>query len=124
MNMGFRSVFAAAMLFAAPAIAINMVEFEDAPITRLNAEELTAYRAFIMKALDGGAEGKTVEWTAKGTKFTGKVTPGKRFQDGKDVCRAAGIDSDSGDRRMRGEYTFCKDDRGGWQFKLPSGKGR
>ena len=83
-----------------------------------------AYRAFIMKALDEGAEGKTVEWAATGTKFTGKVTPGKRFQDGKDVCRAAGIDSDSGDRRMRGEYTFCKDDRGGWQFKLPSGKGR
>ena len=124
MSMGARALFAAAMLFAAPAIAINMSRFEDAPITRLNEEELKAYRAFIMKAIDTGAEGTTVEWNSTGTKFNGKVTPGKRFQDGKDVCREAGIESDSGDRHMRGRYTFCKDAAGIWQLKSPTGKGR
>ena len=39
-------------MLAVPALALNMSGFKDAPITRLSGEELKAFRAAVMKALD------------------------------------------------------------------------
>ena len=112
------------MTLAVPAYAVNMNVFKDAPVTRLNAEEVKAFRAFIMKTLNEGADGATAEWKAPKTTFTSKVTPTKSFEDGKLKCRDTTIDSDSHDRQMRGSYTFCKGDKGDWQFKIPDKKGK
>jgi surface antigen len=103
-----------------PAWAVNMSVFKDAPITRLNADEVKEFRAVVIKALDSGADGATVEWKAPKTKFLSKITPQKSFADGKLKCREATIESDSHDRFQRGVYTFCKGDKGDWQFKLPT----
>jgi surface antigen len=100
-----------------PAIAINMNGFKDAPITRLTGEELKAFRAAVMKALDEAPEGTTVEWKAPKTPFVSKITPQRRFSDGKQQCREATIESDARDRFQRGLYTFCKQANGDWQFK-------
>jgi len=97
--------------------ALNMGGFRDAPITRLSESELKTFRAFVMKTLDDGADNTTVEWKAPKTVFTSKVTPGRRFEDGKLKCREAIIDSEASDRQMRGTYTFCKGAKGDWQFK-------
>ena len=112
------------MALAAPAYAVNMNVFKDAPVTRLNAEEVKTFRAFIMKTLNEGADGVTAEWKAPKSTFTSKVTPTKSFEDGKLKCRNTTIDSDSHDRQMRGSYTFCKGDKGDWQFKIPDKKGK
>ncbi|HKA45490.1 MAG TPA: hypothetical protein VKF40_26120 [Burkholderiales bacterium] len=111
---------AAALLLAAPAGAVNVNVFKDAPITRLNAEEVKEFSAFVNKALDDGKEGATLEWKAPKTTFTSKVTPGKSFDDGKLKCREATIESDSHDRFQRGNYTFCRGDKGNWGFRTPT----
>jgi surface antigen len=102
-----------------PAWAVNMNVLKDAPVTRLNAEEVKAFRAAVIKTLDSGADGATVEWKAPKTKFVSKITPQKSFADGKLKCREATIESDSHDRLQRGLYTFCKGEKGEWQFKSP-----
>src|SRR5262245_61839272 len=111
-----------AVLLAAPAAAVNMNVFKDAPVTRLNGDEIKAFRAFIEKGLDEGKEGATLEWKAPKTTFTSKLTPGKSFDEGKLKCREATIESDSHDRFQRGIYTFCKSEKGAWGFKSPGKK--
>ena len=114
----------AAMLLAAPAAALNMNVFKDAPISRLSADEVKAFQAFVFKALDEGKEGTTAEWKAPKTTFTSKITFGKSFEEGKNQCREATIESDSHDRFQRGRYTFCKNAKGMWEFKLPSARSK
>ena len=109
---------------AGPALAVNINVFKDAPVTRLKGDEVKEFRAFVTKTLDEGKDGATAEWKAPKTTFTSKVTPAKSFEDGKFKCREAVIDSDSHDRQMKGRYTFCKSEKGSWQFKTPGGKGK
>ena len=108
-----------ALAFAAPAFALNMSGFRDAPITRLSADEVKAFRAAVVKVLDESPDGTTTEWKADKTQFTSTITPQTAFVDGKFKCRKATIESDSHDRFQRGIYTFCKGDKGGWQFRTP-----
>jgi len=103
-----------------PVWSVNMNVFKDAPITRLTAEEVTEFRAAIDKTLDATPDGTTVEWKAPKTRFVSKITPQKSFNDGKLKCREATVESDAHDRFQRGLYTFCKGEKGSWQFKLPS----
>ena len=112
-----RKLLILALLAAGPAWALNMSGFKDAPLTRLTGEELKAFRAAIMKALDETPEGQTVEWKAPKTQFVSKITPQRRFSIGKQQCREATIESDARDRFQRGLYTFCKQANGEWQFK-------
>jgi len=109
-------------LFAAPVFALNMSVFQDAPMTRLKADELKSFTAVIFDALDNGAEGMTVEWKAPKTPFTSKITPGKSKIDGKRQCREAVIESEAKDRFQRGNYSFCKTGDGKWQFSVPASK--
>jgi surface antigen len=88
----------------------------------LTGEELKAFRAAVMKLLDDGTEGATVEWKAPKSPFTSKITPGKRFVDGKRQCREATIESDARDLLQRGVYTFCKQANGEWQFRIPGAR--
>ena len=106
-----------ALALAAPAYAINMSGFREAPITRLNKEELKAFRAAVMRTLDETPDGMTVEWKAPKTRFVSKITPQKSFADGKRKCRDATVESDAHDRFQRGVYTFCKTEKGEWEFK-------
>jgi len=107
---------------AGSAWALNMSGFKDAPITRLTGEELKAFRAAVMKALDEAPEGKTIEWKAPKTPFVSKITPTRSFTDGKLPCREATIESDARDRYQRGLYVFCKAANGEWQFKIPGAR--
>ena len=109
---------------AAPAWALNMSGFKDAPLTRLTGEELKAFRAAVMKVLDETPEGTTVEWKAPKTPFTSKITPRKSFTDGKQQCREATVESDAHDLLQRGLYTFCKQANGEWQFRIPTSKSK
>lgn len=113
-------IFILIFAFCAPASATGLRFLKDAPVTRLNAEELKAYRAFLMKTLSDGADGATAEWKAPKSAFTSKVTPAARFKDGATDCREAVIDSDSRDRQARGTYTFCRNAKGEWGIKNPS----
>ena len=106
-----------ALALPAPAYAINMSGFKEAPITRLTGEELKVFRATVMKTLDDTPDGMTVEWKAPRTRFVSKITPQKSFAEGKLRCREATIESDSHDRYQRGIYTLCKGAKGDWQFK-------
>ena len=109
-------------VLARPAFGLNMSGFRDAPITRLTAEELRAFRAVVMKVLDETPDGTTVEWKAPKTPFVSKITPLKTYTGGKAPCRDATIESDARDRFQRGRYTFCKEANGEWQFSRPPGK--
>ena len=108
-----------ALALVAPAYAINMSGFREAPITRLNNAELKAFRAAVNKALDETPDGTTVEWKADKTRFSSKITPHKTFADGKRKCREATVESDAHDRYQRGLYTFCRSEKGDWDFKSP-----
>ncbi|HKU71502.1 MAG TPA: hypothetical protein VJQ51_11745 [Burkholderiales bacterium] len=116
-----KTIFAFALVaigvLAAPAGAVNVNIFKDAPITRLNAEEVKAFRAEVMRVLNEGADGVTVEWKAPKTEFKSKITPQNRFADGKYQCRDTVVESEAHDRSQRGRYTFCKGDKGDWQFR-------
>jgi surface antigen len=116
----------ASMLVAAacPAWALNMSGFREAPVTRLSTEELKEFRGVVMKTLDETKDGVTVEWKAPKTRFVSKITPQKTFTDGKAKCREATIESDAHDRFQRGLYTFCKGEKGEWQFRFPSSKAK
>ncbi len=107
--------------FAAPAWALNMSGFRDAPFTRLSADEITQFRAVVMKTLDSAPDGATVEWKAPKTPFVSKITPVKSFSEGKRQCRDATIESESRDRFERGTYSFCKASNGDWGFARPPG---
>lgn len=111
-----------ALALSAPAAAINMNVFKDAPVTRLTGEEVKAFRATIMKTLDETPDGATVEWRAPKTRFVSKITLQKSFSDGKLKCRDAVIESDAHDRFQRGLYTFCKGAKGDWGFKSVGGQ--
>jgi surface antigen len=117
-----RTIPVALLTFAlcAPALAVNTSFLKDAPITRLKADELKAYRAFIDKTLSDGSDGVTAEWSAPKTTFKGTVTPAARFKDGALECREAVIDSAATDRQAKGTYTFCRKPKGEWGMKSPS----
>jgi surface antigen len=114
----------ALIVVMSPALALNMSGFKDAPITRLTGEELRAFRAAVMKALDNAPEGTTVEWKAPKTLFVSKITPVRNFTHGKLKCREATIESDARDRYQRGLYSFCKAASGEWQFKTPGARSK
>lgn len=103
----------------APALALNMTGFKDAPITRLTGDELKAFRAAVMKVLDETPDGTTVEWKAEKTRFVSKITPRKSYTQKQLKCREATIESDAHDRYQRGLYYFCKAANGEWQFSSP-----
>ncbi len=106
-------------MVAGAAFAINASVFLEAPVTRLSAEELKTFVAFIEKTLDQSPEGVMVEWRAPKTQFVSKLTPGKRSTQQGRECRQMTIESDSGDRYQRGRYLFCKVASGAWQLSLP-----
>lgn len=116
-----RKILGAGLLWmvASAAFAINASVFLEAPVTRLSAEELKAFVAFIDKTLNQAPEGVLVEWRAPKTKFVSKLTPGKRTTEGGRECREMTIESESGDRYQRGRYLFCKVASGAWEFRLP-----
>lgn len=105
--------------FAAPAWALNMSGFKDAPVTRLSADEVKQFRATVIKTLDSAPDGTTVEWKAPKTQFMTKITPVKSFSEDKRKCRDATIESESRDRLERGTYSFCKAGSGEWGFAKP-----
>ena len=118
-----RIVFAiAAALLAAPVLALNWNVLKDAPISRLNEDEVRSFRAVVLKILDEAPDGTTVEWKAPKTAFTSKITPLNRFDDAGMKCRDATVESDSQDRHMRGRYTFCKKGKDDWEFKTPTAR--
>ena len=116
-----RKILGAGLLsmVASAAFAINASVFLEAPVTRLSAEELKEFVAFVDKTLDQAPEGVLVEWRAPKTKFVSKLTPGKRTTEGGRECREMTIESESGDRYQRGRYLFCKVASGAWEFRLP-----
>jgi surface antigen len=107
---------------AGAAFALNTAVFHDAPVTRLTAPELEAFKSFVEKTLDEAPDGKTVEWKAPTTRFVSKVTPHNSFTQGGNRCRETTVDSDSHDRQMRGRYLFCKVSTGAWEFALPEAR--
>ena len=117
-----RTIPVALLTFAlcAPAWAVNTSFLKEAPITRLKADELKAFRAFIDKTLNDGSDGVAAEWSAPKTTFKSTVTPAARFKDGALECREAVIDSAASDRQAKGTYTFCRKPKGEWGFKSPS----
>jgi surface antigen len=112
-------VVLAVSMIASGAFAINTSVFLDAPITRLSADELEAFTAFVDKTLDGAPDGKTVEWKAPKTRFLSKLTPGKTFTESGRKCRELTIESDSHDRFQRGRYVFCKVNAREWRLSQP-----
>ena len=99
---------------------MNMSFLKDTPISRLKAEELKSFRAFVLKTLDDSQDGATAEWKAPATAFTSKVTPAARFRDGKTDCREARVESVASELQSSGAYTFCRDAKGVWTIKSPA----
>ena len=107
--------------FTAPSIALNMNVFEDAPFTRLNADEVKQFRAFVIEKLDSAADGATAQWSAPHTVFKSTVTVQKSMTDGKQRCRQLRIESVAHDRQEAGNYWFCKAEGSEWAYRTPSG---
>lgn len=107
---------------AAPASALNMSGFRDAPLTRLTPDEVSQFRAVVMKTLDTAPDGATVEWKAPKTPFVTRITPQKSFSEGKRKCRDVTIASEAKDRMEQGSYQLCKTGNGEWGFAKPPAK--
>ena len=119
MRVGIIALAAVLAVLPGTALAQNWNVFKDSPITRLNAEELKDFLAFLGKTLDSGAEGSTAEWKAPKTTFTSKVTPLKAYTEAGQQCREATIESEARDLHQRGRYTLCKTAKGAWLIKTP-----
>lgn len=109
-------------LASAPAFALNMSVFKDAPITRLTEPEIKAFRTAVLNALETAPEGTTIEWKASKTQFTSKITPGSTVTGIERICRNATIESEAKDRFQRGTYSFCKTPGGQWQLSSPGSR--
>jgi surface antigen len=108
--------------FTAPSIALNMNVFEDAPFTRLNADEVKQFRAFVIENLNSAADGATAQWSAPQTVFKSTVTLQKSMTEGKQRCRQIRIESVAQDRKEAGSYLFCKAEGSDWIYRTSGGK--
>jgi surface antigen len=111
-----------AAVLTSPVLALNWSGLKDAPISRLNEDEMETFRVFVLKTLDEAPDGTTVQWKAPKTVFTSKITPLNRFDDAGMKCRDATIESAARDRSARGRYTFCKKGKNDWEFTSSTAK--
>lgn len=114
--MKIKYLICACAFASAPAFAVNVNVFKDAPISSLKPEEVKVFIDTIRKTLDASPDGSTVEWKAPQTGFTSKITPLKSFSQDQRKCRDATIESETHNRFQRGTYTFCKRDGAQWQL--------
>ena len=109
------------LILATPSYAVNINVFKDAPVTRMTAEDLSAFRQAVINTLEKGDDGKTVEWTGKGPNTRSKITPVKTYEVSGRPCREATIETEAKQLLARGTYSFCKSAKGAWGFKSPTG---
>ncbi len=109
------AVFAAA--FAATAPAANWKVFQDAPITRMNAKDLSAFKAAVIQTLDKGENGRTVNWSGEEPGVHSQLTPLKSYEMQGLNCRDIRIETEAKELAARGTYTLCKGAKGEWGFK-------
>lgn len=102
-----------------PAAATNWSVFGNAPISRMNKEDVAAFQKAVTDTLEKGKDGTTVEWTGKEPNVNSKITPLKEYNERGLRCREVRIETEAKDLYARGTYTMCKTAKGDWTFKTP-----
>lgn len=97
-----------------PAAAINEMFAKDAPIARMNEDDLRMATQALQKALDDGKDGQRYDWKNAATSASGSITPLKAFQRDGTTCRGVKFTLNAGGKSSTTDWNLCKTP-GGWK---------
>jgi surface antigen len=106
----------AACTLAPAALAQNLGFLADAPMARMNAEDVRLLTQNYLEALDNLPDGHTNAWLNSKTGHSGTATPQKSFARAGRKCRLVEFTNAAGGLTGRGEFTFCKQPDGTWRI--------
>lgn len=89
----------------------------EAP-ARFSSRERNQLEAFVIQVLEAGEDDLPVSWTGKRSGHNAVVDPIAMPGEISTNCRRAAITViDSNDQALNGQYQFCKNDQGRWQYQ-------
>ena len=102
---------------APPAHAFNTQFLNNTPLSKMNNEDVTLFKAAVYAALDGDADGTARAWSNTKTRASGEITPVRTFDDGGETCRELEIANSAGGLSNRSRATLCHVPGGAWRLK-------
>jgi surface antigen len=99
------------------ALAANIGFLHNAPISRMNGEDLELFHATVTEVLEKGANGAEVRWQNAKTGAGGTVTPLNSYQGQAGPCRDVEIENAAGGLRSRNKFSLCKTAAGEWRVR-------
>ena len=110
----------AAMVSAAvapPVHAFNTQFLNNTPLSKMNNEDVTLFKAAVHAALDEDADGTVRVWSNNKTRAGGEITPLRTFEDRGETCRELEIANSAGGLSNRSLATLCHVQGGAWRLK-------
>jgi surface antigen len=107
---------AAAVALAPAALAQNLGFAADAPIARMNAQDIRLLTKNYLEALEKLPDGHTNAWLNSKTGHSGTATPQKSFEQAGRRCRLVEFTNAADGLTGRSEFTFCKQPDGAWRI--------
>jgi surface antigen len=99
------------------ALAANIGFLGNAPISRMNAEDIDLFYAKASEVLEKGADGAAVRWENARTGAGGTLTPLNSYPGADGPCRDIEIENAAGGLRSRNTFTLCRTAAGEWRVR-------
>ena len=97
------------------AFAFDVLGIGDMPIRYMTDEDLTIFKAAVIRTLDQAADGVSAIWTNQHTGAHGTLTPTASFKQQAQECRKLEVANSAGGRDNRSVFTLCKSPDGDWK---------
>jgi len=105
----------AALMASSAASAFDVYGIGDMPIRYMSEEDLTIFKAAVIRTLDQSADGVPAIWTNQNTGAHGTLTPMASFRQRDQECRKLEVANSAGGRDNRSVFTLCKLPDGDWK---------
>jgi surface antigen len=109
------AVICAALIASSAACAFDVLGIGDMPIRYMNDEDLTIFKAAVIRTLDQSADGVSANWANQNTGAHGTLTPIASFRQQAQKCRKLEVANSAGGRDNRSVFTLCKSPEGDWK---------
>jgi len=97
------------------ASAFDVLGIGDMPIRYMTDEDLTVFKAAVIRTLDQSADGVSANWANQNTGAHGTLTPIASFSQQAQKCRKLEVANSAGGRDNRSVFTLCKSPDGDWK---------
>jgi surface antigen len=109
------AVICAALMASSAACAFDVLGIGDMPIRYMSEEDLTIFKAAVVRTLDQTADGVSASWTNQNTGAHGTLTPVASSRQQAQECRKLEVANSAGGRDNRSVFTLCKLPDGDWK---------